>query len=355
MVFPTRVRADVARHDVSLGTLCLWGVRGLHSCGISSTRTAWGLLARQIPQRTVAKIAKLVVVNQRDGTQRVDLFVPTARLLKVLSSLRLRGHASWYARPHRSFADRHAAPASQSSRQSLPTTPRASSASPELLVPISVLSYNINGLRRKRDLFRHSVEELGRKNLGFGPDLIALQETRVKDGHWAFRMSGYRQVETHEDPSVPGSRGLSLLVRADHSFQVLDTTPWSQVVRASLSNCLQTVVVVNLYLPHDAAARQTALARLASHVWPSVSPSEPVIVVGDFNCAATHAFDRLAESGLPIPLRFVRSRHGRALPVTRWGVDSDGSATQSAIDHCFCSQQFADESFVSVLPAVVGP
>ena len=203
-------------------TLCIWGVTELGLTGFSKTRSMWWLLNRFLRKRHFSQLKKIIAVRQRDGVTRFDVFVDRQHLKHVLQAIR-KAFPSWYIREHRSFADRmavrypkqpHPPPlsieASDIAPDPMPDHPSPGSSSvvptafPVSTIALNVVTFNVNGLSKKREFFRHYLSRLSRRSMAGGPDVLCVQETRVQQGHWSFDCSGYRIVQSCAKPDLKG-------------------------------------------------------------------------------------------------------------------------------------------------------
>lgn len=73
---------------------------------------------------------------------------------------------------------------------------------------VTFLSWNVNGIRKDG-----RATEILTTAQDTGSTVLAFQETRVGPEQSAVFMHGYTGYHSHQDPTVPGSRGLSIYVQ----------------------------------------------------------------------------------------------------------------------------------------------
>ena len=331
-------------------TVCLWGLDRYSKSHSGFVASAWKILSRFLPRKVFRRIRKVQAVQQRNGCVRLDLVVPETAVTALCKALSKRGPRSWYAREHQSFVQRHKktrGPLHRGYRNTGdPRDHEPTVSAPAGTLALTFLSYNVGTLRNKRDALREYVAS---SSCSF--DIIALQETQLGQSHWTMNIKGYRAVHSFIDQTVAGSRGLSLFVRHEHSFQFLAETPWFQVIRVVPYGRHDPFLAINLYLPHNAHARRRAITQLWSlPCWNSDAAASRVVVTGDFNEDGVRAVNRFNGPHFPGPnLRLLLRRNGDRVRATRYGVTAQGRSSTGAIDHGLVSPSFLPGSHTSVL------
>jgi len=152
-------------------------------------------------------------------------------------------------------------------------------------IPLSIMTWNVNSIRARLD---HVLTYL----YDNAPDVVCLQETKVEDALFPrvpFMELGYT-VHLHGGRALAGVATLTKTkpdeVRAGFATGEADRHPRILVVR------VQGVRIYNLYVPNGTELGTDAfeyklqwLRRLRAELDQTCSPSEPLVIVGDFNIA----------------------------------------------------------------------
>lgn len=149
---------------------------------------------------------------------------------------------------------------------------------------LKITSWNVNSLRSR-------LERVGEWLTRHQPDVLCLQETKCADADFPqaeLAEFGYRSVFTGQQN---GLNGVAILAR-EEPRDVLSVLPGrdEDEQRRFLSAQVAGLRVIDLYVPNGQALGSDAffykldwLGRLQAHLVRSHSPSEPLIVLGDFN------------------------------------------------------------------------
>ena len=148
-----------------------------------------------------------------------------------------------------------------------------------------IATWNVNSVRQRLERL---TAWLGRAS----PDVVALQETKVVDGDFPrapLEALGYH-VETFGQPTYNGVALLSKQPLTD----VVRGFPeeGAQASRRMIAATVGGVRVVNVYVPNGESVQSDKfpyklgwLARLESWLAASARPTDPLVLLGDFNIA----------------------------------------------------------------------
>lgn len=152
---------------------------------------------------------------------------------------------------------------------------------------LRVATYNVNSVRARLPLLLPWLERTR-------PDIVCLQETKVQDPDFptdAFRELGY-DAAFRGEKAYNGVAILSTAKPTRAAFGLDDSGPRDEARLAAAT--VNGVRVVNTYVPQGRATDDPMFpyklqwfARLRAYFDRAVSPSDPVLWVGDFNAAPT--------------------------------------------------------------------
>lgn len=148
----------------------------------------------------------------------------------------------------------------------------------------SITTWNVNSLRIRLPRVIAWLE-------ANAPDVLCLQETKCPDDAFPraeLEAAGYHVVYTGEEG---GLNGVAVLSR-EPAQDVLDTLPGraDDTQRRFLSAEIAGTRVIDVYVPNGQSVGSEAfffkldwLSRLSAYLKGSLDPSQPVILLGDFN------------------------------------------------------------------------
>jgi exonuclease III len=338
-------RKEAARPHGHVARLCVWRMPQAYSTAALSAH-----LRRALGQRLSPSLLKLARVVQRvDGATRADVFVP-ARLLRTVLQ-RLRRNTHWIVREHKSWRVRNTSaarcspvvaagavaeeadawvPVADDNERDVAETEEVAAGADAPLSPartrrLRVATWNVRSLAAERD---DVVAFAGREELS----LFALQETRLSGRSYPLAVRGMNVFESRVS-SLPGSSstalGIALCVSA--SLPAVAVLPvgehhlWVRVVSLLPD---RPVFVCCVYAKKGTDVIRTVGLEAAQRV---LSGAE-VLILGDFNCAASVAVRRLARAGFGGSAVRVCGAPGTFHGRGRWS---------SAIDHIVCSPELA--------------
>ena len=140
-------------------------------------------------------------------------------------------------------------------------------------------TYNVCGAKRKR---RDLQYMLGEEKI----DVLAVQETLLKDTDWALEIPGYFAFQVCGGQTT-SERGVALVVRMGYNGYVVgESSPFFVMARISGRGISQPVIVGSVYIPHDRHARAQELLMAQVHRITVEYPNDPVILMGDWNMDA---------------------------------------------------------------------
>lgn len=197
---------------------------------------------------------------------------------------------------------------------------------------MKVVSFNVNSLRKRL----HQIAALTETH---APDVIGLQETKVVDADFPLaplQELGYHAVYTGQKTHY----GVAMLTRTPPEDVAMGYPSDDEDAQKRLVRCTVTaadgtrVRVINGYFPqgenrsHETKfpAKQRFYADLMNLLNTECSPTEPLIVMGDFNIAPIDADIGIGEDGRK---RWLRAGSTSFLPEERewfqklidWGLD----------------------------------
>ena len=298
--------------------VCLWGVTHL---SVGSLREK---VLRALGTRRAHWVVTVKRVRQRNGQNRHDLYVTRGRGEATVHYLtKVAQRVGWRARVHRPWVLRRGEMAdSQGSAR-----PRSQSESQSHPVPTPsdrwrVATWNVNGIRGKREAIRHMVAEQK-------VELMCLQETLRPEQWWRLSLGpGWQCLESPYKVGKPGHRGVALAVAP--SVTAVDVgikDPCCVFARVVRKGMVAEAIVGSVYVPWK--GRREALSRLKDHL---VSLQHrfsalPILVLGDWNMRADRVARLLAQWGVELaPSGISGSRK------SFWGAGRKES-TWSDLDH----------------------
>ena len=185
-----------------------------------------------------------------------------------------------------------------------------------------LVTWNVNSLKARMDRVEEWLAD-------FSPDIVCLQETKLSDAAFpalAFAALGYESAHFGQGQwngvAILSKVGLTDVV---HNFEPASGPP-DPDARIITARCADKLVV-SVYVPngrtmeHDHYRYKLAwLDQLGRHLAALTTPSEPVIVAGDFNIAP-------ADIDVYDPAKFVGSTHTspaereRLASLLAWGLE----------------------------------
>lgn len=165
---------------------------------------------------------------------------------------------------------------------------------------LKIFSWNVNGLRAglKKGTFQDFLDQMQ-------PDILCLQETKVKPDQIALTLPGYYQIwNSAERPGYSGtaifSKVPTLSTSATFSSRILQQYDWANAAHGNplTEGRLQTAefanfFLVNTYVPNSKP--DLSRLKLREKLWDpalceylsGLNQTKPVVVCGDFNAAHT--------------------------------------------------------------------
>ena len=217
-------------------------------------------------------VSKIVHVQQPDGTRRFDVFC-SAEQEAVLAKLRGYGRRwGWLCRQHIPFSER------PNKRQAEPRSGcimgEASS------VPgLKMASYNVCGIREKKEELRYFLRKEG-------VELVALQETLLKQSDWRMSLPGYHCFDVPAEANA-SLRGVAIVLRRGwNAYEVGDRSPGRIFVRVSREGVLDPTIIGSIYIPQT--GKKAALKEVRDQVVKlrRKFPSDKLVLLGDWNLKA---------------------------------------------------------------------
>jgi len=161
---------------------------------------------------------------------------------------------------------------------------------------MTLVSYNVNGIKQKREDIRLYMQSLD-------ADVFALQETLRTPDLFRLHFYGYQCIERTMETG-PGKRGLAIAVKQCFSaYQVGVGSDYWLFVRIVGGNLKSPIIVGNVYMPHRNVVVPHLHRECRINLQAEVTslhrryPTDPIIVLGDFNRRAV-AMEKLLR-GMP--------------------------------------------------------
>ncbi len=281
--------------------ICCWGDQ---SGGVGPFRRRLQFACRD-RVTTYERILHVAKVNQREpSTVRYDIYIRREHQQWLIDRMRLyRDRWHWYTRKDVPYWERSAR------RREISSDHRNDAL---LRTELTVMSYNINGVKGKRGDLRYLLTTMR-------SDVVGLQETLLNAVEWELRFPGYFCF-CMPGERVASKRGVAVLVSSQFTGQMVGrSSPWFIFVRIYGGGLSRPVVVACVYIPHgpDRAralgSLSTNLAYVTNHF-----PADPVIMLGDWNMNGASLQRRCAEwpRGMGVKPRrgdIPTHRRGRAI------------------------------------------
>lgn len=264
----TYERERFATHNVRI--ICCWVQDPLGG------QTFWERLHKACGSQLVKKVDKVERIAQRDGTLRFDVWVRSEYSDAVVRKMRKYGTGWKWTRVrfHIPFWER-------ARKRTLPITGQLRkgkhSAPPNPQSSLSLCTYNINGLRKKRPDLKFLLEETGL-------ECLALQETLLRPTDWSLTIPNYHCFNIVGGHHA-SKRGVALLINKKHNGSVVGkSSPWFVLVRIYSKFLRQPHILGSVYIPHGRDKPQ-ALELLGQQVRTirTAYPAQPLILMGDWN------------------------------------------------------------------------
>ena len=286
--------------------ICLWGV------GEVSLNTLWHWLGKALGAALITQVRKcLAVAQQSNGQRRFDIYVAKYSANTVLQRLlAAKPQYKWHCRLHLQPGAGVRAPIV--ARKNVMVAPKTTG-------PMTVASWNINGLRAKRvelDVFLMKKQ----------PAIIAIQETHRADGSWRLTLPGYSVIERMAN-RAENAQGVLLAARSELSLIEVEDASQYWVFGQVLCK-QQRLVVGSIYLPSKnrrsikEELRQTLGKILAKY------QSAGIVMMGDFNMSADKVNRMLIRWGMPLQVQQTKGSGNT------W---HQSNKTPTAIDHIVVS------------------
>eukprot|EP01138_Halocafeteria_seosinensis_P001156 gb/GECG01001182.1/.p1 GENE.gb/GECG01001182.1/~~gb/GECG01001182.1/.p1 ORF type:complete len:791 (+),score=62.57 gb/GECG01001182.1/:1-2373(+) len=232
----------------------------------------WAKVLQCLGQGSLAEsVYKVLHVKQRDGGRRFDVLCSPARSEAVLASLRQHGRKwGWNCRAHIPFSRR---------RRGHVVGEAASVAG------LKFGSYNVCGVRSKKEELRHFLR-------AEKVELVALQETLLKEEDWRMSLPGYHCFDVPAEANE-ALRGVAIVLkRGWNGYEVGNRSPGRVFVRVSRDGVLEPTIFGSIYIPQ--ARKQRALREVKEQVVElrRKFPNDKMVLLGDWNLKAK-ALDRV--------------------------------------------------------------
>lgn len=184
---------------------------------------------------------------------------------------------------------------------------------------MKIATWNVNSIRARLERIRDWTEREQ-------PDVLCMQEIKTVDELFpskAFEELGYR-VETYGQPTY---NGVAILSRKPMSKIVRgfpDEEP--DAPRRLIAATIGRVRVINVYVPNGQSPESEKfvykmewLARLRDFLKEEASPSDPLILLGDFNIAPDERDVRYPDAWRG-KIHFHPKEHAALARITSWGL-----------------------------------
>jgi len=230
------------------------------------------LLSRILRPSLMSQVLQCRRVCQPNRRVRFEVDVPNQEARRIFRKLHaIRHQYNWLVKV-KEVGGRHRMPMGARTRP--PATPGKQT--------MTLVSYNVNGIKQKREDIRLYMQSLD-------ADVFALQETLRQPDLFRLHFYGYQCIERTMVPG-PGKRGLAIAVKQCFSaYQVGVGSDYWIFIRIVGGQLKSPIIVGNVYMPHRNVAvphlRRESRNNLQAEV-ASLSrryPNDPIIVMGDFN------------------------------------------------------------------------
>jgi RNase P protein component len=301
--------------------LCLWGEIG----ALSVFRQRLNRILRAAPLRRA--LYKVDRVQQPDDQIRFDLFVSNTAATEILQKIRdgtITHTYGWYIRPHVPYVERVGPAASEAARaQRLQATSATADSVPITTTtpattrpgPLRVVTYNINGVARKRTDLRVFLEQTR-------CDVLGLQETLLRATDWHLRIPNYHCFTAMGDLTA-STRGVALVVSNKFACNPVGAaSPYWVFARLYGASLSSPILVGTIYVPNR-EGRNTVLTKLPLEIarLKQEFPEDPMIVMGDWNMSLEEVQREVVR--WPVPVH----------PLANHGLVSTRRLSDKAIDH----------------------
>ena len=328
-----RLRRAEARHmhrhtGRGLAQICVWGEDG-------NTSLFWQRLRYLCRDSAVCtRVQKVQRVQQRTGRVRFDVWIPEDYAGALLRKLR-RGNRrfGWHSRYHKPYLTRVGRGRNMGALRQY-THGRAGAGTTNghagIGSPLRVGTFNINGVMKKRADLRLLLEETGCEVMG-------LQETLLRASDWNLRLPGFRCLTSLGD-RIESERGVGLLISTKFNCspagRSTSCTCWGRIFGGDLT---QPIVVGSVYVPHR-TARSAVLQLIPESIVSlhNAHPTDPIIVMGDFNMDLEDVQLLLAQTGLHFHVVPTEGQMGTRRTANSRQIDficyyGDGEAADASV------------------------
>lgn len=144
-------------------------------------------------------------------------------------------------------------------------------------IKCTALTYNINGLREKLSELEILLEKEN-------PEIIAIQETRMKGNTRPCKIKGYTVIEKKESSS-PHSRGLALAIKANTDWRLTEYKSTENFLSGIIETRDNMFLVISIYVPNNHKEKTEALKKLGQMVIRETNKNKWkfVLILGDWN------------------------------------------------------------------------
>lgn len=168
-----------------------------------------------------------------------------------------------------------------------------------------IISWNIFGMRSAFPAFLSMLE-------GWEPDIVCLQETKIKTVDARFNIVGYYQIWNEADDSA--HLGTALFTKSSNQGNLLDEFLKGVYKREHMIVAeLKSVYIVGVYVPYAGKEQSTRMYRhdwfeSFQHIIHQLQAHKPCIICGDFNIVQQDidAFDNVSVKSTTC---FTRQEH----------------------------------------------
>ena len=137
-------------------------------------------------------------------------------------------------------------------------------------------TYNINGIKRKRKCLQRLLEY---EKL----DVLAIQETLIKDTDWPLCISGYHSFEVSGSKNE-SERGLNILIKKGYNgYSVGITSPWCMFIRLTGNGIYAPIIIASIYISH--VNKNGVKLRVKQQIDDIIQryPNDSIYLLGDWN------------------------------------------------------------------------